>query len=86
MSTKSLISLVIFIGAVVGLANLYLLRDYWWGENADQSYAQQAQNLSTFSPPPMMDSNTMIEEDVRDPFDNDSINAFKIYFISLILI
>jgi len=75
MSTKVFISLIIIIGVVVGLANLYLLRDYWWGENADQSYAQQAQNLSTFSPPPMMDSDTLLEADVRDPFDEDSIDA-----------
>jgi hypothetical protein len=75
MSTKVFISLIIIIGVVVGLANLYLLRDHWWGENADQSYAQQAQNLSTFSPPPMLDSDSMIEADVYDPFDDESISS-----------
>lgn len=75
MSTKVFISLIIIIGVVVGLANLYLLRDYWWGENTDQSYTQQAQNLSTFSPPPMLDSSNIIEADVRDPFDDESISS-----------
>jgi hypothetical protein len=75
MSTKVFISLIIIIGVVVGLANLYLLRDYWWGESANQSYAQQAQNLSTFSPPPMLDSSNMIEADIRDPFDDESISS-----------
>jgi len=75
MSTKVFISLIIIIGVVVGLANLYLLRDYWWGENIDQSYAQQAQDLSTFSPPPILDSSNMIEADVRDPFDDESISS-----------
>ena len=79
MSTKFSITLLIIVGLIVGLANLYLLRDYWWGENAEQSYAQQAQNLSTFSPPPIMDDIPMdvpmLEADVSDAVDDNRIDA-----------